>query len=65
MLWHYYLFGVTDKSAHASSSIWAMKVATGTVIDGKIIVEGESLANGVVAFVALCSPAGRSLWVAQ
>ena len=37
----------------ARSIITAMKVATGTVIDGKVVVEGESLAEGTKVTVVL------------
>jgi hypothetical protein len=35
------------------SSIRAMKVATGTVIDGKVVVEGEPLEEGTKVTVVL------------
>ncbi len=31
-----------------------MKVATGTVVDGKVVVEGEPLAEGTKVTVVLC-----------
>ena len=39
--------------AQLRSSIRTMKVATGTVIDGKVVVEGESLAEGTKVTVVL------------
>jgi len=46
-------FGVTSPLARLRSSIHSMKVATGTVIDGKVVVEGESLAEGTKVTVVL------------
>jgi len=46
-------FGVASLVVQLRSSIRAMKVATGTVIDGKVVVEGESLAEGTKVTVVL------------
>ena len=36
-----------------SDNILSMKVATGTVVDGKVVVEGEALAEGSTVTVVL------------
>ena len=46
-------FGVTSLLAPLRSNIRSMKVATGTVIDGKVVVEGEPLAEGTKVTVVL------------
>ncbi len=46
-------FGVASLLSRLRSSIRTMKVATGTVIDGKVVVEGESLAEGTKVTVVL------------
>jgi len=48
------------------STIWAMQVATGTVVDGKIVLEGVSLTEGaVVAVVTRGADESFSLTEAQ
>lgn len=46
-------FGVTMRTACYEGNIRRMKVATGTVIDGKVVIEGETLAEGSTVTVVL------------
>ena len=46
-------FRVTSLLAPLRGNIRSMKVATGTVIDGKVVVEGESLAEGTKVTVVV------------
>ena len=42
-----------ETGGHRRGKIQAMKVATGIVVDGKVVVEGESLAEGSTVTVVL------------
>jgi len=42
-----------EQDARRRSNISTMKVATGTVVDGKVVVEGETLAEGATVTVLL------------
>ena len=42
-----------ETGGHRRGKIQVMKVATGIVVDGKVVVEGESLAEGSTVTVVL------------
>ncbi len=42
-----------EQKTYLGSNIWHMKVATGTVIDGKVVVEGAALTEGSTVTVVL------------
>jgi hypothetical protein len=46
-------FGVTGRRAGEGGKIPLIKVATGTVVGGKVVVEGEALAEGSTVTVVL------------
>jgi hypothetical protein len=46
-------FGGLGRATGCGGKIPAMKIATGTVVDGKVVVEGETLAEGSTVTVLL------------
>jgi hypothetical protein len=46
-------FGVTEQAGRIRSKIYQMKVTTGTVVNGKVLVEGEALPEGSTVTVLL------------